>query len=399
MSSLKVLSIAHTAVNREAGRLRYYPLSQRSDVDVHLVVPARWRKLGHTLIADASDDPGLKVHALPSMLAYGGPMSWYLHFYPRLPGLIRRVRPDVIHLWEEPWSMVAFEARLLKGDAALVLEVDQNILKRLPPPFEAMRRHVLRHTDHVLSRSPNATAVIRANGFTGPVSEIGYGVDQATFRPADGAPAAAGRAGMLRLGYVGRIVKEKGLDDALDAMLRCKTRVSLAVMGEGPYESHLRRRIAECGLADRVSFHGWNTAASVARFMQGLDALVLLTRTTKAVCEQFGRVIIEAQSCGIPVIGSECGAIPSVVGAGGWIVPEGAPERLAALFDALAEDPAGRRAQGLAARENVRQRFTFDAVAEALASAWISAAASRRTRRADVHPRNHDVSAAPDPRG
>ena len=46
---------------------------------------------------------------------------------------------------------------MLRRRAAIVLEVDQNILKRLPPPFEAIRKYVLRHTDHVLSRSPDAT--------------------------------------------------------------------------------------------------------------------------------------------------------------------------------------------------------------------------------------------------
>ena len=379
MPALKVLSIAHSAVSREAGRQRYYPLSRRRDLDVHLVVPARWHQFGRTIHADPPDDPAVQVHVLDSVLTRGGPMSWYLHFYPQLPGLIRRLRPDVIHLWEEPWSVVAFQARLFRGNAALVLEVDQNILKRLPPPFEAVRRNLLRHTDHILSRSPQATEVVRANGYAGPVSAIGYGVDQATFRPAGGAVAARDHGATLRLGYVGRLVEEKGLDDALDAIAHARSRVSLAIMGEGPHEAHLRRRVAEMGLADRVSFHRWDRPVGVARFLQGLDALVLLTRTTKTVREQFGRVIIEAQSCGVPVIGSECGAIPSVVGNGGWIVPERAPEYLATLIDALAEDPAARRARGAAARENVRQRFTYDAVAEALASAWTDAAAAHRT--------------------
>lgn len=377
MSSLTILSIAHSAVSLEGGRLRYYPLMRRRDLDVHLVVPARWHEFGRDIVADPPNDHGPTVHVLPSLLTRGGPMSWYLHFYPHLPGLIRRLRPDVIHLWEEPWSVVALEARLFKGDAALVLEVDQNILKRLPPPFEAMRRHVLRATDHILSRSPEATAVVRANGYAGPVSAIGHGVDLTTFRPADDAPG--GDREVLRLGYVGRIVEEKGLDDALDAMMRCKVRTSLSVMGEGPYEPQLRRRIAEYGLEDRVSFRGWGTAAEVAEFIHGLDILVLLTRTTKDVCEQFGRVIIEAQSCGVPVIGSDCGAIPDVVGAGGWIVPERAPDRLAALLDDLAGDPARRKVQSAAARVNARSRFSYDAISEALASAWINAAASRRS--------------------
>ncbi len=61
-------------------------------------------------------------------------MNWYLHIYPALRRLIRDIQPDVIHLWEEPWSLVALQAVLFRGRARIMLEVDQNILKRLPPP-------------------------------------------------------------------------------------------------------------------------------------------------------------------------------------------------------------------------------------------------------------------------
>jgi glycosyltransferase involved in cell wall biosynthesis len=288
--------------------------------------------------------------------------------------VVKEIAPDVIHLWEEPWSIVALQAQFLKNKAALVMEVDQNILKRLPPPFEAIRKRVLRQTDHLLSRSPDATAVVRARGYEGAVTPIGYGVDQTTFfasaEPTD--PGQRGRA--LRIGYVGRLVEEKGLDDALAAMARSAAPVSLAILGEGPHESCLRQRVSEAGLSDRVTFQGWETPVKVAAFLRGLDALVLLTRTTKTVREQFGRVIVEAQACGIPVIGSRSGAIPDVVGEGGWIVPERDPDSLARLLDQLAADPALLHAKRIAARRNVDARFTYDAVADALASAWIAAA-------------------------
>lgn len=108
---LKILSIAHPAVSRDAGRLRYYPLGRRVDVDVHLVVPAVWHQFGRIITADPSDDPGITVHVMPIRLPKAGPMSWYLHFYPGLRRLIRELDPDVVHLWEEPWSVVAMQAR------------------------------------------------------------------------------------------------------------------------------------------------------------------------------------------------------------------------------------------------------------------------------------------------
>jgi glycosyltransferase involved in cell wall biosynthesis len=148
-------------------------------------------------------------------------------------------------------------------------------------------------------------------------------------------------------------------------------------MGEGPHEAKLRERVATLGLGQRVSFQPWGLPADVADFLRGLDALALLTRTTKAVREQFGRVIIEAQACAVPVIGSTCGAIPDVVGEGGWIVPERDPQALANLLNQIAADRALVRARGVAARSNVQARFTYEAVATALQGACRAAADAR----------------------
>ena len=250
---LKVLSIAHPAVRRHIGRLRYHPFARDPDVDVHLVVPSSWHEYGRTTAADPGDDPGVTLHIEPIMLRYLPGIKWYAHFYKELGRIVQEVQPDVIHLWEEPWSVVALQAARLKGNAALVLEVDQNLIKKLPLPFEWIRRSVLDRTDLILSRSGEATAVVRAFGFAGPVRSIGYGVDQQMFSPA---PSVAKRSEAgLRVGYVGRLVVEKGLDEALNAMVACRAPVSLAIKGEGPYADPLRSRVKELGLEDRVQ-HG-----------------------------------------------------------------------------------------------------------------------------------------------
>ncbi|WP_315767331.1 MULTISPECIES: glycosyltransferase [unclassified Bradyrhizobium] len=377
---IRIVSIAHTAASSEAGFLRYRSLAARTNIDLHLVMPAVWKEFGRTIVAEPPRAEGFSIHVLPIRLPQAGPMKWYLHFYPALRHLLSEIDPDVIHLWEEPWSVVALQAQLLRRRAAVVLEVDQNILKRLPPPFETIRGFVLGRTDHILSRSPDATEVVRACGYTGPVTPIGYGVDLATFVPS-AEPVSTPRTRPLTIGYVGRLVEEKGLDDALDAIAQATSPVLLNLMGEGPDEVRLRRRAKALGLGDCVTFRGWGSPQKVAAFLQELDALVLLTRTTKAVREQFGRVIIEAQACGIPVIGSSGGAIPDVVREGGWIVPERDPESLRQLLDRLAADPAVLRAKASAARANVLARFTYDAVATAIEAACRAAASDRAAAR------------------
>lgn len=392
LAPLRVLSIAHTAVTRAAGRLRYHPLANDPTLDVHLVVPSRWHQFGRWYDADPANDPGVTLHSLPIRLPKAGPASWYLHHYPDLAALAARLRPDVIHLWEEPWSVVALQASGLarRSGAALVMEVDQNILKRLPVPFELIRRHVLRRTDLVMSRSDDATDVVRACGYTGPTSTIGYGIDQTVFYPGKRPASAAA----LELGYVGRIVEEKGLDDVLAAMAIATVDIHLTIVGEGPHLPALQAHVARAGLGERVRFRPWTDPNSVGAFLHGLHALVLPTRLTPAVKEQFGRVIIEAQACGTPVIGAATGAIPFVIGKGGWTVPERDPAALADLFARLSADPNEIEARATDGVANVVSRFTYSVVANDLVDGWRTAAARRDARAGVAAPRRLRFSRA-----
>jgi glycosyltransferase involved in cell wall biosynthesis len=367
---VRILSIAHTAVSRQQGRMRYRPFEFEPEFDVHLVAPKTWHEFGRSLTADETIDAGFTLHVEPVVLSRLPKIGWYAHIYPGLPRLIRQLKPDVIHLWEEPWSFVALQACLLRGPAALVLEVDQNIEKRLPPPFETIRRYVLQRTDLILSRSPDATAVARAAGFKGVARPIGYGVDRDTFTPGVQSRAPRRPDAPLRIGYVGRLVQEKGLDDALAAMKRARAPITLHIMGEGPYKQQLQDRVRALDLETRVSFQSWGSHLDVARFLREQDVSLLLTWTTPSVKEQFGRSIIESQSCGVPVIGSTCGAIPTVIGGGGWVVPERSPDALARVMDQIAAAPEDIQARGLAGLRNVEQHYTYEATASALAEGW-----------------------------
>jgi glycosyltransferase involved in cell wall biosynthesis len=98
--------------------------------------------------------------------------------------------------------------------------------------------------------------------------------------------------------------------------------------------------------------------------MNGLDALILPSRTTARWKEQFGRVIIEAQACGVPVIGSDSGAIPEVLGDRGLVVPERNPVALAQAMTRLASSPALCSDFRHRGRAHVLQYCTWKQVAE-----------------------------------
>jgi len=172
------------------------------------------------------------------------------------------------------------------------------------------------------------------------------------------------------------------------AVARCGGQPTLLLLGAGPEHAALRDQAKSLGIADRVRFLAPRPHEQVAEFMRGIDVLVLLSQTTRTWKEQFGRVIIEAQACGTPVIGSDSGSIPSVVGPGGWIVGEDDVSGLTALLDRLADDPAEiaeKASEGLA---QAAWRFTPQKVAADLSDAYCRAVERRRGQR-DTTNTNH----------
>lgn len=371
---LRVVSIAHSAFIDGTGRLRYDSFADDSQVHLTLVIPDRWNESGRSL-ERGKINTRVELKTMKILFPSFPKANWYFHFYPGMDRMIDELCPDVLHLWEEPWSVVAAQAAYLcrKRGIALVLETEQNVLRPLPFPFERLRRYALARTNLLVSRQDEALNVSRACGYTGPAAIVEYCVDQTRFRPLDQdlAKSMFDVTGFT-IGYVGRLIREKGLFTVLDALKTCRQHINFVMVGSGKASDDLRSRIQELGLGDRVRILPSQSQDGVATFMNSLSALILMSETTRSWKEQFGRVIIEAQACGVPVIGSSSGAIPSVIGGGGWIVPEGNSLQLAELLDKLASDPAQIAGRAVKATENV-ERFSKAVIAESLRNAWFAA--------------------------
>ena len=163
---------------------------------------------------------------------------------------------------------------------------------------------------------------------------------------------------LFTVGYAGRLVPEKGLDVLIRAMSRLPGRWVLRLLGEGPQRRELQELAGVYNISGSVSFERPISSTEMPSFYRRLNALVLPSRTRPNWKEQFGRVLIEAMACGVPVVGSVSGAIPEVVGEAGMLFPEGDYEALADRLGALKEDAALRQRLAVAGRVRVQERFT-----------------------------------------
>jgi glycosyltransferase involved in cell wall biosynthesis len=367
--AMRVLLISHTCQSRTEGQPKAERLARIPGVDLRVLVPDRWLHYGSWRAAQAPEDGAFTYEIGRVAWPWTGPAQCYLHWYPRLGELLRSFKPDIIDLWEEPWGLVSAHAcrlreRLLPG-ARIITETEQNIDKRLPPPFEQFRAYTLRHADFAIGRNTEALALLRAKGYRGPAEVVPNAVDAQLFRPLDRETARRSLdVDGFVAGYVGRLVEEKGLMDLVDALAFCPERVQLLFVGSGPLQSKLERRAEELNRTRQVRFLAALPLERLPSVMNALDVLVLPSRTTPRWKEQFGRVIIEAQACGIPVIGSDSGAIPEVVGQAGHIVQERSPRALGRAIRQLAANPDECARLGALGRVQVETHFTWERVAE-----------------------------------
>ena len=329
------------------------------DIELMVVVPPSWHDGSRVTRLERVHTAGYELVVEP--IAFNG--DFHLHFYHQLGRRMRAFAPDVVHIDEEPYNFATFHAlRMARKCAARVLWFSwQNLNRRYPLPFRRIERYNMRHADYAIAGSAGAAEVWRQKGYTGPLTVIPqFGVAPDIFAPRPGSRDTA--RGFL-IGYVGRLVPEKGVDLLLKAVTGLGGVWRLAVVGAGPEQERLQALARRLGLADRVSFEGVIPSTRMPAFYRELDVLVLPSRSQSNWVEQFGRVLIEAMACGVPVAGSDCGEIPHVVDDAGLIFPEGNAAALGECLARLMGDPGLWETLARQGRERVLAHFTQAQVA------------------------------------
>lgn len=273
--------------------------------------------------------------------------------------LARAFRPDLMHVYfGMPTGPVGLLIQQLEGVPYLLSLRGGDVPGFLGAELALLHRLALPLTRLTWSRA--AALVVNGQGLrllaahTAPgrrIEVIPNGIDLEAFRPMEGNADADGR---IRLLFVGRLVRQKGLPYLLRSLAlldpALRERVCLELVGSGPEEKPLRRLAAELGLEKRIRFTGWVARPDIPACYQKADVFVL-----PSLDEGMPNVVLEALACGKPVVATDIRGNRELVqeGLNGTLVPPADAAALARALAAMISNRALREQMGLNARASV----------------------------------------------
>jgi glycosyltransferase involved in cell wall biosynthesis len=331
-------------------------------VDLDLIIPHRWGKQ----LPEISSAQSYRIHSL--RCGFHG--QNHVHVYIRLAATLDEIRPDLVHIDEESYSVVTYQMMRLavKRRIPALFFAWQNIQKQYPPPFAWIEQYNHRHAVGAIVGNSEAGEILTRKGFNKPIARIPqFGVDPNLFQKLDRSELRKRLFDQsddsLIVGYVGRLVPEKGIGILIDAVGMLGPHVKLLIIGSGPERDVIRHHVRSIGLDGRCVFLDHVASREIPDYLNCMDCLVLPSLTRSNWKEQFGRVLIEAMSCEVPVVGSSSGEIPRVIGDGGRVFPEGDENALAQCLREILDNPSVRTDVGRRGRQRVLDHFTQAQVA------------------------------------
>jgi glycosyltransferase involved in cell wall biosynthesis len=248
----------------------------------------------------------------------------------------------------------------------------ERLLIRRWHSFLRMQRRVVRRLRHVVTVSEQSRRdMVRDFGLRAESVDLVYnGIDTGVFRPHPDVPRQPRRL-MATASADAPLKGLRYLLEAYAALLDDYPDLELLVVGRPHPGGATEQLLNRLGIAQRVQFvSGLSTGELVRRYAEATLAVV------PSLYEGFGLPAGEAMSCGVPLVSSDGGALPEIVGDAGITVPAGDAPALAAAIAALLEDPARRERLGLAGRARISERFSWTVCARQMVAYYRGVIAS-----------------------
>ncbi len=283
-------------------------------------------------------------------------------------------RPEVIHLIGEPSYLSTAQTITLRDrrwpGVPITHYAAQNVQIRFPLPFPWLERRAYRKLNLALPITNAALEVLRIKGYQGPARIVPLGVDRARFTSTTDPPA-----GPFTVGFVGRLEPHKGLADLLAAARGAHLR--LLIVGDGSLRGEVEAEAA--ARPGQVELVPWSDHDELPALLSRMHVLALpsieivqhhvLPWMRVPLREQFGRVLIEAMSCGVPCVGTRVGEVAEVIANAGLLVEQNRPDQLQAALARMRDDRELAARLRCSAIERGSQ-FGWDHIAAEVCAAW-----------------------------
>jgi glycosyltransferase involved in cell wall biosynthesis len=359
--------------NQALNRLVAYLLRQGAAVRVY-----------SPTVDEPAFEPAGELISVPSIAIPGRPeYRLPLRLSGRVKADLAAFNPNIVHI-SSP-DRVARQARQWAADRGLPVLASVHTrfetyfryynMSFMEPLVEAWLRKLYRRCDALVAPSESMAQLLREQRMNYDIDIWSRGVDRDIFAAARrdmGWRRAQGIADDVPvIGFLGRLVMEKGLDvfaDSIDQLRRRGTAHAVLVVGEGPARDWFENRLPH------AHFVGFQGGADLARAVAGMDMLF-----NPSVTETFGNVTLEAMACGVPVVAAKATGSQSLVadGKSGRLIAPGAIGQFADALEEYCRDPALRAAHG-AAGEARSHDFSWDAINQTVADTYARLIARRQ---------------------
>lgn len=377
---MKILVVGHAyvaSINRQKWQAfaRLYP-----DVELLVAFPKRWPDTLFTLESDrASDDNLFNCRFVSLDAVKEGNETLYRYRTGQLISLLRSFRPQIIHVEQGDqalsYAQIGLCARMAGIKAKMTFFTWINWKEKRSWRYRLLWRWVERwnlyQTDGVFAGNADAKQLLYEKGFNKDVCVLPQlGVDLTFF-----SPATLKTDKNFHIACIGRLVAEKGVFTLLDAfacVAQKNPHWNLLFVGRGPAVGTLQEKIKEYGLVSRVQIRDSVSHEAVPGLLQTIDLLVLPSYDVPTWKEQFGHILIEAMACGVPVIGSDGGEIPNVIGTAGLIFKQRDVRDLARCLEQCMANENERAVFSQKGLDRVRELYSHEAIAQRTYQFWQS---------------------------
>jgi glycosyltransferase involved in cell wall biosynthesis len=365
---MRIVAVNHDVI-LSADRGLYRTLRSLYNIEIFLVVPSLWQELFGPTRYEPERSP-LPVFA--SRTIFTG--RSHRAIYVSLGRILKQVRPDIVWINGEPESYVGCQTVLLRNklsqQSKVIFSSFRNIdyvSMRFPYKFSFLNawceRVVLHHADHCIAHNDSAREILLRHGFHN-VTVIPPAVDTSVFKRSERSRKEQLGLSRFTIGFVGRFIPPKGVDILLRAARKLDFEYQLLLVGSGPAKSEWLALARDLDIHNRIVWKDPVPHSEVPSLLSAMDVLVLPSSTGLLWKEQFGRVLIEAMACEVPVIGSSSGEIPRVIGDAGLVFREGDESDLCARLSELNANKERRLELIQRGLTRVKERFSIPVVAQ-----------------------------------